>query len=510
MKGLAEILFTRFEGLDRAHGRFHTNDRERDDGKKQGRAEVIHSSPTPLLWEQHLEGKAGIGIFPLRDDGTCVWGCIDIDVYEGLDLKLLEKRINKLKLPLIVCRSKSGGAHVFLFTNTPVDATLVRAKLMEWAVVLGYSGVEVFPKQTRLASDNDVGNWLNMPYFEGDRTVRYAVKGGKGIGVKAFINLADKMAVGEEALEAVEVESHELLEDGPPCLQSLARSGFPEGQRNKGLFNLGVYARMRFGDEELSQHIDEMNAAFLDPPLGHKEVTAVSKSASKKKYFYTCNDQPIRAACNKQICLTRQFGVGTTNDDPGVEIGGMVKLMTDPVTWIIEVNGMRIEVDTSTLISVGKFQRVVLEKLTVLMKPVKSSIWQRLIDSKLKECEEQEAPIDAGPIGVLMMHLEDFCTSYAKAEVKDELLQGKPWDNFEDNRTYFRSPDFQRYLEQQRFKGFDGRRLFTALRAIAGVKHKQYNIKGKNVQVWSVPQFPEMNDALDTPDVSREEEPRDF
>jgi len=507
---LAEQFYLRFEGLDRAHGRFHTSDRERDDGKKQGRAEVVHASPTPVLWAQHLNGEAGIGIFPLRDDGTCIWGCIDIDVYEGLDLKLLEKRIEQFKLPLVVCRSKSGGAHVFLFTSEPVDAKLLRAKLMEWAVALGYGGVEVFPKQTRLANDKDVGNWLNMPYFDGNTTVRYAMRGGKSIKTDAFLKLAEKKAVDNDELEAIHLESHELLEEAPPCLQSLARSGFPEGQRNNGLFNIGVYVRERYGDENISTHLDEMNQAFMDPPLGAKEVTTIGKTVGKKKYYYKCTDQPIVSACNKQICLTRKYGIGSSHDDPGVEIGGMIKLMTDPVTWIIEVNGMRLEMSTATLLSQRLFQHTVLEKCTILMKPVKPNAWQKMMDEKLKTCEEQDAPSDAGPVGVLIIHLEDFCTSYAKTYLRDELLQGKPWINEEDGRTYFRSPDFQRYLEQQRFRGYDGRKIFTALRTVAGVKHGQFTIKGKNVQWWSVPSFTEMSEDLDTPDMARPEEPSDF
>jgi hypothetical protein len=45
------------------------------------------------------------------------WGCIDIDSYAGFDHQKLINKIKQFKLPLVVCRSKSGGAHVFLFTN---------------------------------------------------------------------------------------------------------------------------------------------------------------------------------------------------------------------------------------------------------------------------------------------------------------------------------------------------------------------------------------------------------
>ena len=32
-----------------------------------------------------------------------------------------------------MCRSKSGGAHIFLFAKEPTQAKLIRDKLIEWA-----------------------------------------------------------------------------------------------------------------------------------------------------------------------------------------------------------------------------------------------------------------------------------------------------------------------------------------------------------------------------------------
>jgi len=75
-----------------------------------------------------------------------------------------------------VCRSKSGGAHVFLFSDQPVAAERMRDKLTEIKTLLGYGGSEVFPKQIQLKSADDTGNFLNLPYFNGDDTTRYAFK----------------------------------------------------------------------------------------------------------------------------------------------------------------------------------------------------------------------------------------------------------------------------------------------------------------------------------------------
>ena len=100
-----------FEGLDRAYGQFKRND-SRISLKVEGKPWVEHKPLQRNLWENHLRGiGVSLGVFPLTDNGTCKWGAIDIDD-ESLDYEELLKKIRKLKLPLVMFRSKSGRAHV--------------------------------------------------------------------------------------------------------------------------------------------------------------------------------------------------------------------------------------------------------------------------------------------------------------------------------------------------------------------------------------------------------------
>ena len=56
--------------------------------------------------------------------------------------------------------------------------------------MLGYSGSEVFPKQTELKSQDDTRNFLNLPYFKGDDTTRYAFDSkGEAVNLKGFFYL---------------------------------------------------------------------------------------------------------------------------------------------------------------------------------------------------------------------------------------------------------------------------------------------------------------------------------
>ena len=165
-----------FAGLDRAHGVTIVEDTNGNGSKVKGKSFVKRQPVTDSLWQKHLNGEENLGIIPINDDNQCRWGCIDIDSYAGFDHKKLIDKITSMKLPLIVCRSKSGGAHIFLFTSDYVSAKLMRDKLVQIKAVLGYGGSEVFPKQTELKSKDDTGNFLNLPYFNYKNSVRYAFK----------------------------------------------------------------------------------------------------------------------------------------------------------------------------------------------------------------------------------------------------------------------------------------------------------------------------------------------
>jgi hypothetical protein len=133
---LANLFFDLYKGLDRAYGCFNLSNAKTDVGKEKGRARTELGDYTAKLWSQHLAGTQGLGVVPIQDDGTCWWGAIDIDVYD-LDLVELEKKVQKLNLPLLVLRTKSGGAHLTVYFSEPVRCKLVRGKLYEFAIALG-------------------------------------------------------------------------------------------------------------------------------------------------------------------------------------------------------------------------------------------------------------------------------------------------------------------------------------------------------------------------------------
>ena len=183
MKNFIDI----FTGLQRAHGCTYVEKKNADGTKIKGKSFVKREPVTTKLWEDHLNGiEPSLGIIPIDENNQCRWGCIDVDKY-NLDHKKLINLINNYQLPLTMCRSKSGGAHIFLFTTVPIEAKLMRDKLTSISAFLGFGNAEVFPKQVELKSEDDTGNFLNLPYFNCKKTTRYAFNfKGEAITISQF------------------------------------------------------------------------------------------------------------------------------------------------------------------------------------------------------------------------------------------------------------------------------------------------------------------------------------
>lgn len=513
---LAERFYERFLGLSRSHGTYALGDKLKADqkGKMTGPRKTVHEPVTPDLWEKHLKGTYAIGVVPIREDSTCHFGAIDIDDY-NIDIRALNERVRKLGLPLIVCRTKSGGAHLYLFTKEPVPAELYRKHLSAWAVALGYPGVEVFPKQSKLANDHDpveanTGNWINMPYAGGEFSNRYALdpKTGDALTPEEFLKTATEMALDDaDALEAVEPEIDEVLDalrGCPPCMtRGLARPERFGDWDNNMAFNFAVYCKFRYGSGWDDKFIYLCQTHLNEPP-DHHQLRATINSVSRKDYFYGCRQEPIVSLCDKKACKLCEFGLARKAepgaDNLGFSMGEVVKLLTDPPTWIVTVNDMRLEVDTETFMDQKRFITEVAKKLSLWPDAVKPRIWKETVAQRMVESSEVEVPEDATREGQLWTHLAEFCTSKVTAREFDEVLLGKPYTDEAAGETYFQSAAFFKYLQQNRVSGVTERDLWRFF-SRKGARYVFKKIKGKGANLWVIPAFSRQTEDFNVPTV---------
>ena len=484
-----------FRGLNKAYGAVDLTTKDAN-GKQKGIYKIVREPRTKATYKSHLKGEVSIGVVPINEDNGCVWGAIDIDQYP-LDHAEIIRNILKQKLPLVVCRSKSGGAHLFLFFKDFVDAEKVQLKLKELASELGYAAsTEIFPKQIKLLVDRgDTGNFLNLPYFKEDGGLRYAFKeDGSAATLEEFLDIAEASAISEEQLDELLTEEKVVVDvevkDGPPCLQALMRQGFPEGTRNNGLFNIGVYLR-KSSPDDWEKKILEYNQKVFDPPLDLKEVNIVADQVKKKDYQYKCADQPICNFCNKDLCRSRKHGVGGGPNTP--TIANLRKYDSEPPLWFLDVNGSPVELDTEALQKQPRFQILCMEQINFMPRTMAKQAWEAGINTLLNQMIETEGavistPEDTSLRGQFYDLLEEFSTHMQTAIDKEEILLRRPWTDEKAGRTYFRLKDFEAFLKRNKFFEYKSNKVAQRLRDMDG-RAEQFRIKGRTVRCWSIPAF---------------------
>ena len=498
---LAARFHKLFLGCERAHGSYGSlsPDPTRSDGKLKGKAVTIRKPVTDALWERHLRGEYSLGVIPICDDGTCLWGCIDLDIYQGLDHVALAKQLAAQELPLIPCRSKSGGAHLLLLCTEPIPAKKVQDRLRDIAAFLGHGKAEVFPVQTTDSEDRDLGNWVNAPYFDHEKTNRYAVIANRDrLSAEEFLELATLVRVSPEWFDTPLIRTPDPLPDGPPCLNHLMTLGFPPGTWDSGVFNLGIYCRKARPDD-WGQHLAKLNAVNFPPdkwPVS--DLNAKIKSLSKKRYNYQCNVAPLTTYCDRTACKRRKYGVGAENLLP--DLSSLSMLLTDPPIWFLEIDGHNVKFATEELLNPVTFQ-VKCANCGISVPWVGRADWSRYIGPHIVKANripiaEDGAGGDFSAESHFLELLDQFLTGRSQARSMGEVLLGKPYTT--GGRTHFRISALQTFLVRKGFKDFRRNELVAVLRA-HGAKNEQQLINGQTPRIWNVPEVIRRDDSLPLP-----------
>ena len=449
-----------FSGLQSAYGQYQKGERI-ETGKQKGKAFIIRKPITDNLWEDHLNGvDPALGIIPINEHNNCKWGCIDIDQY-NLNHKDLITKIRSLKLPLIVFRSKSGGAHIFLFTKEFITASLMQTTLKRIADGLGFQGVEIFPKQTEiLVERGDTGNFLNLPYHNQTKGLRYAFDdNGAAVSLEEFYKLYDIYAQTKEEVEKIEIKEtkiEEAFKDGPPCLNRLARDGFGEGSRNNALFNIAIFFKQ--SDPDVWQDkVVAANLRYMTPPLPNGEVQQLIKSLGKKGYDkYRCKLPPISDICNAKLCRTKKFGVGSEEEAMPI-LGSLTKYNSNPPQYFLSVGEgetqKRIELKAEHLANSILFSVAILEKADLVIPKLKDKDWREYYLKPLMDNLQIVEPLESlNPINQITALLQDWTTNRQNARTMDDVFNKLPYTDDKREFTYFRMDDFFNFCKKNHWE----------------------------------------------------------
>jgi hypothetical protein len=479
-QSILEDFYTYFSGNNRAYGEFTVTEKTNQGEKVPGKARTITKTLKKENYEAHLSGEAGLGIVPINYNNQCRFGVIDIDDY-NLDLRELNKKINLLELPLILFRSKSGGAHLYLFLRSFVNAEEVIEILKSFSALLGYSETEIFPKQ-KVLKKGAVGNWINLPYFNLDKTDRYAYS-------RDF-----KILDLYEAIKRIKEESKDISElngfieslpfqDGPPCLQRLFLRGVGRGGRNEFLFNVAIYLKQKHPDdwEEKLANVNQR----LKTPITYEELTkSVINSLKKKEYFYRCENEPLKSVCSKSLCRQKEYGIENASI-PSEVIGALTKIIfhAREVSWELEVNNGILQFEnTADLMKHSTYQEKCMEQLNIWPRTVKQEAWRKIIEERLKEVNEVEGSEELSQFGQFKILLNRFLETANVAVTREQMLiKGKIYFDKKGTKCSFRSEDLSKFIIDNKVYTITHKKMWTFLRELNAV-NKQFGININNNQ----------------------------
>jgi len=427
-------------------------------GEKQEVKCYMPSAPvTQQMWDEHIEGKEpSLGIVPINEQSLCKWGCIDVDIYD-LNHKKIASSIKSHKLPLIMFRSKSGGAHLFLFCKEFIPAKIMKHKLEEIAKDLGYGDSEVFPKQTELLMDKgDKGSFLNLPYHGGDISTRYAfTSGGEAATLEQFYSMYDEWVQSEKEIVAIKIKKESKTEafvDGPPCLNQLAREGFAEGSRNNALYSIGVY-RKKANPDNWQDLLMKDNQKYMNPALGYDEVGKVIKSLAKKDYQYKCKESPLKPVCNSKACSKCPFGVGYNDADiPLPEFKDLTKICSDPPLYFLNVDDKRIKLTGEQLMEPRLFKFEVFKQADIAIAKM-PSMEKWIIDyvnplsapGALRSIKAIESMTPAFQLRELLF---EFTRNISTGNELDDIANHVSYTDEKKGITYFLAKDFTDFIKR--------------------------------------------------------------
>lgn len=408
-----------FAGNTNAHG--VTEVGEIVDGKAKSNSRLVYEPITPSVIQRHLDGYTSIGVAPIRDDGTCSFGAIDIDDYK-YNLNDVVAAIEDFDLPLCPCYSKSKKLHIYIFFSDPAPAEDVQ-EILRWYANAFACGkkVEIFPKQAKAHSTQTFYSWINLPYFSANDESNHR----KLVTTKGLLSLTD--ALDRIQSKRLSVKEHRefinefAYHDAPPCILSgLLLRDIGPGQRNNWLFSVGVYLRLKDENCDLSSLLSDINHSLHDPIPDSELHATVIKGFNRKSYFYMC---AALDRCDKATCRQQEFGI-ESKASTGLDFGDLTQYMTDPPYYEWIVNGQKLTFwNEQEILGQGKFRALCLRQLHLVPRHVPDDRWAKILTRACENITVVQPAVEAGDFSSGSTFFDLTCAFFNTKRKADNITQ---------------------------------------------------------------------------------------
>lgn len=282
-----------------------------------GEGRWVKQSPTLGDYSMHLAGIGpGLGIAPLRRDGTVSFASIDLD---RPDFDMGRDLMGLLPGPSFMERSRSGNVHVHIFFAEPIEGWIPRGILREACAALGDPQIEVFPKQDKLRPGG-FPNYINLPYYGDTRPIMFTDwNPGEPMETRRTMELGGFVTRAEASLNDVYKWKRraDLLEIPSPAqreamhthefgtqphlhmcaehiIENAATNPVIEGHRAVVFFNLACQLAncVQFNHDEALSILEEVNDASPDA-IDPAELDHMLSNAERGGYTRTGCDDPL-------------------------------------------------------------------------------------------------------------------------------------------------------------------------------------------------------------------------
>lgn len=436
---------TLFSGNTDAHG--VTVVGEMVNGKAEAKSRLVYEPITPAVIQRHLEGFESIGVAPIRNDGTCSFGAIDIDDYK-YSLEDVIAAIDDFNLPLCPCYSKSKKLHIYVFFTDPTPAEQVQEILKWYAKAFACDKkVEIFPKQAKANSTNTFYSWINLPYYEANNLNNHrklVTKNGTLSLEDALPIMMDKRLTYKQHKEFI---NEFIYHDAPPCILSgLLLRDIGPGQRNNWLFSCGVYFRLKDENCDLKTLLTDVNHSLHDPISDAELNATVIKGFNRKSYFYMCASLD---RCDKADCRQKEYGI-ESKASTGLDYGDLTQYLTDPPYYEWIVNGQKLTFwNEQEILTQGKFRALCLRQLHLVPRHVPDDRWSKILTRACENITVIQPAVESGDFTSGSTFFDLTCAFFntkRKADNITQLAMGRVYVDDVEKEYVFTAKSFIDFL----------------------------------------------------------------
>ena len=418
----------------------------------------------------HLSGEKSIGIQACDDEGMAKFGAIDVDPqYKNFNPKKFLDKIKQYNLPIVPCKSKSGGLHLCIFLKKAAKATIIRNFLNTLLFTFNLApATEIFPKQTELGADENGkllnGNFINLPYY--NKKERPALNlDGTSFTFEQFIQVVEANQKTAKELEDFSLTHVKNVlqggatefEDGPPCLQALSKNKLTDG-RDRFLYNYMVFAKKKYPDDWEQKVVEAARDYFeYSKEWDDERVRLKIRTWKKETKGHTCNEEPIVHHCMKAECVKRKYGIASDKRRAFPALSGLTKINYKPdPEYTLNValpDGVKVKPvhakSIEWITDQRKARNIVAVAAGFVPPVVKNDAYQEILDLLFSTQKTIDPPKGTSPEEQLF----DYMKEYVNGPKADTYVSFKSGGTLlEEGDAYFRFDPFYNFLKSKEWK----------------------------------------------------------